>query len=220
AGQFEEFKLRHALVLLIIVGGLAFNMYGVFEWGWYLTELTASFIIIGFASGLVGGIGINRLFDSFVEGMKLVAFGALIVGFARAILVVMENGVIIDTMINGLASVISALPNTLNVIGMFFVQVVINFFIPSGSGQAATTMPIMTPLADLLGIERQVAVLAYQYGDGITNSIIPTSAALMGYLAVAGIPYERWVKIIWKLIIGWLIIGAIALVAAVLVGVQ
>ncbi|TWH89667.1 YfcC family protein [Cytobacillus oceanisediminis] len=220
AGQFEEFKLRHALVLLIIVGGLAFNMYGVFEWGWYLTELTASFIIIGFASGLIGGIGINRLFDSFVEGMKLVAFGALIVGFARAILVVMENGVIIDTMINGLASVISALPNTLNVIGMFFVQVVINFFIPSGSGQAATTMPIMTPLADLLGIERQVAVLAYQYGDGITNSIIPTSAALMGYLAVAGIPYERWVKIIWKLIIGWLIIGAIALVAAVLVGVQ
>ncbi|TWH78014.1 YfcC family protein, partial [Cytobacillus oceanisediminis] len=156
AGQFEEFKLRHALVLLIIVGGLAFNMYGVFEWGWYLTELTASFIIIGFASGLIGGIGINRLFDSFVDGMKLVAFGALIVGFARAILVVMENGVIIDTMINGLASVISALPNTLNVIGMFFVQVVINFFIPSGSGQAATTMPIMTPLADLLGIERQV----------------------------------------------------------------
>jgi uncharacterized ion transporter superfamily protein YfcC len=81
-------------------------------------------------------------------------------------------------------------------------------------------MPIMTPLADLLGIERQVAVLAYQYGDGITNSIIPTSAALMGYLAVAGIPYERWVKFIWKLIIGWLIIGSLALVAAVLVGVK
>ncbi|MDF2037776.1 AbgT family transporter [Cytobacillus oceanisediminis] len=220
AGQFEEFNLRHALVLLIIAGGLAFNMYGVFEWGWYLTELTASFIIIGFASGIVGGIGINRMFDAFVDGMKLVAFGALIVGFARAILVVMENGLIIDTMINGLASVISTLPNTLNAVGMFFVQVVINFFIPSGSGQAATTMPIMAPLADLLGIERQVAVLAFQYGDGITNSIIPTSAALMGYLAVAGIPYERWVKFIWKLIIGWLMIGALALVAAVLIGVQ
>lgn len=219
-GQFEEFNLRHALVLLIIAGGLAFNMYGVFEWGWYLTELTASFIIIGFASGIVGGIGINRMFDAFVDGMKLVAFGALIVGFARAILVVMENGLIIDTMINGLASVISTLPNTLNAVGMFFVQVVINFFIPSGSGQAATTMPIMAPLADLLGIERQVAVLAFQYGDGITNSIIPTSAALMGYLAVAGIPYERWVKFIWKLIIGWLMIGALALVAAVLIGVQ
>ncbi|MCM3705641.1 MULTISPECIES: YfcC family protein [Cytobacillus] len=220
AGQFEEFNFRHALVLLFIAVGLAFNMYGVFEWGWYLTELTASFIIIGFASGIVGGIGINRMFDAFVDGMKLVAFGALIVGFARAILVVMENGLIIDTMINGLASAISTLPNTLNAVGMFFVQVVINFFIPSGSGQAATTMPIMAPLADLLGIERQVAVLAFQYGDGITNSIIPTSAALMGYLAVAGIPYERWVKFIWKLIMGWLMIGTLALVAAVLIGVQ
>ncbi|XKH50550.1 AbgT family transporter [Chryseomicrobium palamuruense] len=215
-----EFKARHIWILLILAGGIGFNMYGVFEWGWYLTELTASFIIIGFAAGLVGKLGVNRTFDAFVDGMKLVAFGALIVGFARAIVVVMENGLIIDTLIQALSSVISSLPSTLTVIGMFFVQVLINFFIPSGSGQAATTMPIMTPLADLLGIERQVAVLAFQYGDGITNSIIPTSASLMGYLAVAGIPYERWVKFIWKLILGWLAIAAIALVVAVLIGVS
>lgn len=215
-----EFQSRHILILLILAGGIGFNMYGVFEWGWFLTELTASFIIIGFAAGLVGRLGINRTFDAFVDGMKLVAYGALIVGFARAIVVVMENGLIIDTLIQALSSVISSLPNTLTVIGMFFVQVLINFFIPSGSGQAATTMPIMTPLADLLGIERQVAVLAFQYGDGITNSIIPTSASLMGYLAVAGIPYERWVKFIWKLILGWLAIAAIALVVAVMIGVS
>ena len=125
-----------------------------------------------------------------------------------------------DTMIHGLSSVISGLPNALTVIGMFFTQVVINFFIPSGSGQAATTMPIMTPLSDLLSIERQVAVLAYQYGDGITNSIIPTSAALMGYLAVAGIPYEKWVKFVWKLVVGWLVIALVALVIAVMIGVS
>ncbi|MFP3421966.1 C4-dicarboxylate ABC transporter permease, partial [Bacillus sp. SIMBA_161] len=117
---------------------------------WYLTELAASFIIIGFAAGLVGNLGVNRMFDAFIDGMKLVVFGALIVGFARAILVIMEQGVIMDTMIYGLSSVISGLPNALTVIGMFFTQVVINFFIPSGSGQAATTMPIMTPLSDLL----------------------------------------------------------------------
>lgn len=214
------FNIRHALVLLIIVGGLGLNMYGVFKWEWYLTELTASFIIIGFAAGIIGGLRINKMFDSFVDGMKLVAFGALIVGFARAILVVLENGLIIDTMINSLAALIGSLPGTLNAVGMFFVQVITNFFIPSGSGQAATTMPIMVPLADLLGIERQVAVLAFQYGDGVTNSIIPTSAALMGYLAVAGIPYDRWVKFVWKLIAGWLVITTIALIVAVMIGVK
>ncbi len=219
ADQFTKFTKRHALILCIIISGLAFNMYGVFNWDWYLIELTASFIIIGFASGIVSGIGINNMFDAFVDGMKLVAFGALIVGFARAILVILESGFIIDTIIQGLTSVISSLPNTLNAVGMYFVQVFVNFFIPSGSGQAATTMPIMTPLADLLGISRQVAVLAFQYGDGITNSIIPTSAALMGYLAVAGIPYERWVKFVWKLIVGWLIIAIVALIVAVQIGV-
>ncbi|KYG59633.1 YfcC family protein [Planococcus maritimus] len=214
------FNWRHGMVFLFLAIGLSINVYGVFEWKWYLTELAASFIIIGFAAGLVGNLGVNRMFDAFIDGMKLVVFGALIVGFARAILVIMEQGVIMDTMINGLSSVISGLPNALTVIGMFFTQVVINFFIPSGSGQAATTMPIMTPLSDLLAIERQVAVLAYQYGDGITNSIIPTSAALMGYLAVAGIPYDKWVKFVWKLIVGWLVIALVALVVAVTIGVS
>lgn len=220
AEALGAFNWRHGMVFLFLAIGLGINVYGVFEWGWYLTELAASFVIIGFAAGLVGNLGVNRMFDAFVDGMKLVVFGALIVGFARAILVIMEQGVIMDTMIHGLSSVISGLPNALTVIGMFFTQVVINFFIPSGSGQAATTMPIMTPLSDLLAIERQVAVLAYQYGDGITNSIIPTSAALMGYLAVAGIPYEKWVKFVWKLVVGWLFIALVALVIAVFIGVS
>ncbi|MBE1556549.1 YfcC family protein [Sporosarcina limicola] len=218
--EFAPFTKRHALALLTLFFGVGINMYGVFKWDWFLNELAASFIIVGFVAGLIGGLGINKTFDSFVEGMKMVAFGALIVGFARAILVVLESGVIIDSLIYYLASAISNLPATLNVLGMFVIQVIFNFFIPSGSGQAATTMPIMVPLADLLGIERQVAVLAFQYGDSISNSIIPTSAALMGYLAVAQIPYERWVKFIWKLIVIWLLVAAIALVVAVWVGVS
>lgn len=217
---FETFKLRHALVLLTLVAGIGVNMYGVFEWDWFLNQLAANFLIVGMIAGLIGGLGVNKTFDALVDGMKLVAYGALIVGFARAILVILESGVIIDTIVYGLVSAISHLPQTLAAVGMFFVQVLINFFIPSGSGQAATTMPIMVPVADLLGIERQVAVLAFQYGDAITNSIIPTSAALMGYLAIAGIPYEKWVKFIWKLILMWLTIAAVALVVAVMIGVS
>ncbi|WP_042476137.1 YfcC family protein [Bacillus ndiopicus] len=217
---FDKFTIRHILVLLTLVVGIFVNMYGVFKQGWFLDELAANFIIVGFVAGILGGLKINKIFDSLVDGMKIVAFGALIVGFARAILVVLESGVIIDTIVYSLVQLISHLPQTLNAVGMFAVQVIINFFIPSGSGQAATTMPIMVPIADLLGMERQVAVLAFQYGDAITNSIIPTSAALMGYLAIAGIPYERWVKFIWKLIAFWLIIAAIALIAAVMLGVS
>ncbi|MEC1178920.1 Na+/H+ antiporter NhaC family protein [Metasolibacillus meyeri] len=217
---FDKFTTRHILVLLTLLTGILVNMYGVFKLDWFLDELAANFIIVGFVAGILGGLNINKLFDALVDGMKIVAFGALIVGFARAILVVLESGVIIDTIVYSLVQVISHLPQAFNAVGMFAVQVIINFFIPSGSGQAATTMPIMVPIADLLGMERQVAVLAFQYGDAITNSIIPTSAALMGYLAIAGIPYERWVKFIWKLIVIWLIIAAIALVAAVMLGVS
>jgi uncharacterized ion transporter superfamily protein YfcC len=218
--DFQKFNWRHTLIFIFLAGGLAINVYGVFKWEWFLSELTATFIIIGFLSGIVGKLGINGTFDAFVDGMKAIAFGALIVGFARAILVIMEQGYIIDTIVNAMASLISTLPQSLNAIGMYFVQVITSIFIPSGSGMAATTMPIMTPLADLLGMERQVAVLAYQYGDAITNSIIPTSASLMAYLAVAGIPYDRWVKFVWKLIVGWLIIALIAMVVAVMIGVS
>ena len=218
--EFPTFNWRHALVLLFLASGLGVNVYGVFQWDWYLTELTASFIIIGFLSGIVGKLGINGTFEAFVEGMKVITFGALIVGFARAILIIMEQGYIIDTVIFALSNVISSLPPSLNAVGMYFTQTIMNFFIPSGSGQAATTMPIMTPLADLLGMERQIAVLAFQYGDGITNSIIPTSASLMAYLAVAGIPYERWVKFVWKLILGWIALALVAMVIAVMIGVS
>jgi uncharacterized ion transporter superfamily protein YfcC len=171
-------------------------------------------------AGLLGKLSINRIFDSFVDGAKELTFGALIVGFARAVLVLLEDGKIIDTIIFSLAEVIQNFPEAGTAVAMFFVQTLLNFFIPAGPAQAMTTMPVMVPLSDLLGISRQVAVLAFQYGDGITNSIIPTSAALMGYLAVAGIPYEKWVKFVWKLIAGWAGIAAVALLIAVMIGIQ
>jgi uncharacterized ion transporter superfamily protein YfcC len=116
-----------------------------------------------------------------------------------------------------LASFIASLPGSVTAVGMFWVQTAINFFIPSGSGQAATTMPIMTPLADLVGITRQTAVLAYQYGDGFTNQIIPTSAALMGVLGMGKIPYERWFKYNWRLMVYWIIAGSVLVFIAALI---
>lgn len=216
----SELNTRHKIVFLVIAGGLACNIYGVFVHEWFLLELTASFLVMGLIAGFIGGLSVNRIFDSFVSGAKAVTYGALIVGFARAITVVLEDGKIIDTIVYSLTSAISSLPDTVNVVAMFLIQSFINLFVPSGSGQATATMPIMVPIADLLGIQRQVAVLAFQYGDAITNSIIPTSSALMGYLAVAGIPYERWVKFIWRLILGWTLIACIALVVAVLIGIS
>lgn len=215
--EIPELTSKHKLVFGVIVIGFAFIIYGVFKLGWYITEISSMFLLMGIVSGLVGGSGVNKTARDFVDGAKSLTFGALVVGLARGILIVMKDGLIIDTIIHSLASMISALPTTVSAVGMYAVQIVINFFIPSGSGQAATTMPIMAPLADLVGITRQTAVLAYQYGDGFTNSIIPTSAVLMGYLSIANIPYERWFKWIAPLMALWLLSGCVFLVISVLI---
>ncbi|WP_017549029.1 YfcC family protein [Salinicoccus carnicancri] len=217
--NFNELKKRHIFILLTFFLGIVINVYGIFQHGWFLTELSANFFLVGIIAGFVGGMKVNDIFDAFIEGMKLVVYGAIIVGFARAILVVLESGVIIDTIINSMSGVLDYLPKSISVLGMLVIQVIINFFIPSGSGQAVTTMPIMTPIADLQEIPRQIAVLAYQYGDAITNTIIPTSASLMGVLAVSGIPYIKWVKFVWKITLTWLGIAALALVVATILNI-
>ncbi|MBV1757814.1 MAG: AbgT family transporter [Dethiosulfatibacter sp.] len=212
--SLPELTTRHIGVLLVFVAGLVAIVYGVFELDWYIMELSTIFLAMGVLGGFVGGLGPSKVAREFVVGARSLVFGALVVGIARGILVVMTDGFIIDSIINGLASGISGLPSAIAVLGMYIVQVVLNFFIPSGSGQAATTMPIMAPLADVIGINRQVAVTAFQFGDGITNSIIPTSAALMGVLSVAKIPYEKWFKFLWPMTLIWIGIGGVFLIIA------
>ncbi|MDI6600903.1 MAG: YfcC family protein [Thermoanaerobacteraceae bacterium] len=216
--NIPEFKTSHILVLLIVLAGFAVLIYGVFKLGWYIDELSGIFLLMGIVSGLVGGLGINRLGEEFVKGAKDITFGALAVGVARAVLVVMQDGQIIDTVIHGLASVVSTLPGYLTAVGMYVVQTVIDFIIPSGSGQAAATMPIMAPLADLVGITRQTAVLAFQYGDGFTNSFLPTSGVLLATLGMANIPYEKWFKWMWPLMLMWFLTACAVLIVAVAIG--
>lgn len=212
-----EMTKRHVWVLLIFLAGIALLIYGVFVYKWYMTEIAALFLAMGIIAGLAGGMDVNEVAKQFIIGAKDLTTGALVVGIARGMLVTMENGLILDTIVNALAGAIAALPQAISAVAMFVVQSFINFFIPSGSGQAATTMPIMTPLADVIGVTRQTAVLAFHLGDGISNSIIPTSAVLLANLSVAKIKYEDWVKFVWKLMALWSLIAAVFMVAAVLI---
>lgn len=184
---------RHAATLLVFAAGLGFLVWGVLSRGWYFDELCALFLAVGIICGIINGYGPSRITEIFTEAWRDILVGACVVGVSRGVLVVMQQGQIIDTIIYGLATPLKFLPKWLAAEGMLFVQTLINFLIPSGSGQAATTIPIMAPLSDILGISRQIAVLAYQYGDGFSNILWPT-AVLPILCGLAKVPIEKW----WK----------------------
>jgi uncharacterized ion transporter superfamily protein YfcC len=141
-----------------------------------------------------------------------------LIGVARGIQVVLDEAGVVDTIVHGISLPLQELPGALSAVGMFFMQSLTNFFIPSGSGQAFVTMPIMTPLSDLVGVSRQVAVLAFQFGDGFSNIVIPTQYVLLGVLAMAGVPYNRWLRFILPFMFKIAIVGSVALALAVLIG--
>ncbi len=205
-----EFTGRHGLVLLGFLAILVALVYGVNQFGWYTTELSALFLGGGIFCGFLGGMNPNQVASHLTNGMRGVTFGALIVGFARAIVIILGDAVIMDTIIHSIVSLISQSSAMLSAVLMFFVQTILNFFIGSSSGLAAATMPIMTPVGDLLGVTRQTTVLAFQFGDGITNMFYP---AMIYYLAFADIPYDRWIRHIWKLT---LILSAMATVFVII----
>ena len=213
-----RFTRRRVLVLAAFVFGITLFVYGVAAWQWYLTELNAVFLGLGLASAVFAGLGPNRVAAVFCKGAAELTTTALLIGFARTIQVVLSDGMVIDTVINGIAEPLQRLSPHLAAMGMLGVQTVCNFLIPSGSGQAYVTMPIMAPLADLTSITRQTSVLAYQFGDGFTNMIVPTNALLMGMLALGRIPYQRWLRFVVPLLIKLYVIAIVALAIAVEVG--
>lgn len=210
-------RARDILVLLTLATGLIIIVVGgVMKFGRGVLDIGAVFLGMGILGGILGGTRPNQMARDFIAGAKDIAMGALIVGIARGILVVMSEGQILDTIVHALATIISGLPKTVAAEGMLIVQCIINFFIPSGSGQASTTMPIMTPLADIVGISRQTAVLAFQFGDGFTNAIIPTHGTLCASLGVAGIPFNKWFKFALPVVaVELLICSAFVIFAAV-----
>ncbi len=208
----------HLLVLAAFLGVLGVAIYGVRFHGWYLIELGACFLILGLFAAAVGRIAPSEMARKFVKGAGDLTETALLVGVARGIALVMEDGQILHTIVHALSVPLGSVGPELAAVGMLAMQSTLNLFVPSGSGQAFVTMPLMAPLGDLVGVSRQVSVLAFQMGDGFTNMIVPTNAVLMGILGMAGIPYDRWFRFCLPLLAKLLAAAAVVLVGAVLLG--
>jgi uncharacterized ion transporter superfamily protein YfcC len=214
----EAVTRRHQAVLFATLGALALVVWGISQYGWYLVELGAVFVALAVVVGLIGRMSFDNMARTFTLGAAELTGTALLIGFARAIELMLSDGQVLHTIVNALATPLTLVGGELSAIGMLLIQSMLNFFIPSGSGQAYVTMPLMAPIADIVGVTRQVAVLAYQMGDGFMNMVVPTNPVLMGILGICGIPYGRWLRFIWPLIAQLLIAGSIAIVIAVRMG--
>lgn len=214
-----EFSLKHKAVLLTFVLSLLLLVVGVIELNWYIEEIAAMFFVMGIIVGIIGGLKSDDLIKAFVDGAKDLVGTALIIAMARATLVLSRDANIIDTILYELSPFIASSSPIISSQKMFIVQSIINFFVHSGSGQAALTMPIMAPLSDLVGVTRQTAILAFQLGE-YTNIIIPTSAVTMGALSMARVPWDRWAKWVLPLMIILFLLGFLLLIPPNLFGWQ
>ncbi len=215
ANNNETFNLQRIIVILLFITTLVIIPFGAKDWDWGVTEIGAVFLLLGLLSAFIMRMKGSDIVHHFVEGAKGMMTAALVICISRSVLVVVRDGHIIDTILFNLASTIQGLPKEASISLMFVVQGVINFFIPSGSGQAAITMPIMAPLADLLDISRNSAVMAFQLAAGYFDLIIPTSGVTMGVLSVAKISYNIWLKWIWKFMVLMCLVAIIALMVLV-----
>jgi len=213
----NHFSLKHKLVLLTFALSLLMLVVGVVELEWFIEEIAAMFFIMGILVGIIGGLKSEELIKAFIDGAKDLVGTAFIIALARATLVISRDGHIIDTILYGLAPLIESSSPIFASQKMFVVQAIINFFVHSGSGQAALTMPIMAPLSDLAGVSRQTAILAFQLGE-YTNIIIPTSAVTMGALSMARVPWDKWAKWVLPLLIIFFILGFLLLIPPNLMG--
>ncbi len=209
-----------SLVIALTVGAIGLMIWGITQRGWYLNELGAMFIGAAIAVGLVARMSTDRIAVTFSKGAAELAPTAVLIGFARAIALLLEDGEVLHTIVHAMAEPLIGLPSELSAVGMLAIQAVINLFVSSGSGQAYLTMPLMAPIGDLVGIERQVSVLAYHFGDGFVNMVAPTNPVLLGILGLAGIPYLRWLKFVMPLLLKLLALAAVFMVVAVQIGYQ
>jgi uncharacterized ion transporter superfamily protein YfcC len=182
--------------------------------------MAAIFFVLGMVAGLVGGLGVRGTADGMADGFRAMAYAAVLVGFARAIYVVLNDGKVIDSIVHGLFVPIEQMPTVLAAAGMTVLQGAMHVPVPSTSGQAVLTMPVLVPLSDLMGMSRQVTVLAYQFGSGLCELVTPTNGSLMAVLAAAGVPYDRWLRFVWPLVVILGVFALLAVCAAVLMGVQ
>lgn len=208
----------HVAVLISFILALGVAVWGIATQGWYLIELGTAFLILGVVTALIGRIGPSLMAKEFVIGARDLTETALLVGVARGIALIMEDGQILHTIVNALSIPLGTVGPELAAVGMMIMQTILNLFVPSGSGQAFVTMPLMAPLSDILGISRQIAVQAFLFGDGFANMIVPTNAVLMGILGMAGVPYDKWFRFCFPLLLKIIALAALCMVAMVVFG--
>ncbi len=205
---------RQGLILALTMGALILVVYGVNAWGWSVPEIAAVFLALGVLCGLAAGFETNRICVLLTNGCKKMMSGALTIGLAAALRLVLTEGGILDSVIHGLLGLVEQLPVWSQLLGMFYANVLLDLFITSGSGHAAVAMPLMVPLADALSLSRQSAVLAFQLGDGLANLVSPISNTLVSCLALSGISYPRWLRYFLPLVGIYLVIGTAFLLLA------
>ncbi len=208
-------KSVHFFILLLLGYTIIFLIVGVMGYHWYVMEIATLFLAMGIASGIAVNKSADEIAKLFLEGVKDIMSAAVIVGLAGGIIVVLTDGGIIDSILYGLSKAMGNFGDVASVGIMYIIQTIINIVIPSGSAKAAITMPIMAPFSDLIGISRQATVMAFQFGDGFTNMITPTSGILIAVLGIARIPYHKWVKWVWPLILILIITGFLLLIPTV-----
>jgi uncharacterized ion transporter superfamily protein YfcC len=205
-------------ILMMFLGGMALLIIGVKLWGWYIMELATLFLVMGIAAALISRMDGDTAVDAFIKGMNNVMGVAIVVALSKGLLILMADAKIIDSVLHSLSSVIGDLAPVVSANLMLGVQTLINFFIPSGSGQAALTIPIMAPLGDIIGLSRQTIVLIYQLGDGITNLIIPTSGVTLGVLGMAKVEWVQWAKWLLPKILVLYGVAMVFISAAIVIG--
>ncbi|MDO5442350.1 MAG: Na+/H+ antiporter NhaC family protein [Bacteroidia bacterium] len=207
---------KQKAVLIILAATILMLVIGVTCFDWYIAEISALFLIMGILCGIVGGFGANGTVNQFLAGAKDIMSAALVVALASGMVIILQDGKVMDSILHGLQSGLDGSGKMPALSLMYATQAVINFFIPSATAKAAITIPVMAPFSDMIGLSRQAMVMAFQFGDGFTNMITPTSGVLVAALAMAKIPYEKWIKLAWKPVLALLILGFILLIPTVL----
>ena len=215
--EVEPLTTRQSWILVVLGLTVVMLIVGVTCWEWYLPEITGLFLVMGIVCGLIAGFDGNRIADELLAGAKDILSAALVVGFASGIIVLLQDGKVVDSILHAMQQGLDGQGPLASLSAMYGIQAVINFLIPSASAKAAVTIPIMAPFADMVGVSRQAMVLAFQFGDGFTNMLTPTSGVLMAALAMARIPYTKWVKWVWKPVLVLLALGLLLLLATALV---
>lgn len=214
----EKLTFRNKLILLLLLITFGIVSYGLIELEWGFNEMSACFFGLGLLCGIVANFGFNKTTEIYIDGFKGMISACIIIGLANSISIILSDGLVIDTIVYGLFTPLQHLPKSISAVLMMISHTVLHFPIPSYSGQAILTMPVLTPLSDLIGLSRQVSVLAYQYGAIMMDVIVPTNGALMAVIALGGIKYNNWIKFIFKPALLMLAIAALAILVAVQIG--